>query len=208
MNIDLAKFQNTPKSLDFSKFPTIVPGDDEEEIAARAKNLTSIQQAYENLYKLLESYIHSLTSYDAKIRYLQTVEQKMLKRQQDLSQTEHELTLKESAIIQERKYIDQANIEIRIKTRELEENKNILIEIQKEKDIWEQKKLDAVAEQGNLDKKLKVIEGFSQKEKELTERESLIERSAAIDGERKKKLDLREDRITNRERQLALDKEE
>ncbi len=81
-------------------------------------------------------------------------------------------------------------------------------EIERAKLDVEDRRSEVIKREDAMAKKIKVLESLTVKQAQLEERELLVDKANAIDIERKRLLDLREERIATKEKRIGLDRQE
>lgn len=217
-------------NLDLSQYPKITIPDDKEEIEKRSKTLTSIKDQMENLTNTMRTYLMELASFDEKSKLINQKEYDLKEAEYELLEKEKTVYALEEDVKKEKEYIINANRDIKAREAKILKDKDYLTDIELAKKEWEEKKAEVLKQEAVLDEKLKLRETLenqrqadkdelekervkfyneqTQKEKEFSQRELLIEKNYAIDMERKRLLDVREERIKMQERQLKLDRGE
>lgn len=198
-------------TLDFSQLPHIVrPSDLEEqaEIKARSATLQRIKEQLEGLMNALDAYVLDLASFDNKARILAQREYQVKEAEYDISQKEQKVYALEGDLKNQKEYIATANKELKQREGELLVNKDYLREIEIAKQEYEDRRAEAIRQERLLDEKTKSIAVVNKRQQELDEKEALLERASQIDAERKRLLDVREQRIKNTEIRLHMDQQE
>lgn len=108
-------------------------------------------------------------------------------------------------IEQQKQYVASEGERIKKLEAKLSKQKDYLEAIRAEHESLEAVKSELRRKEDTIDQKISVLSVMEEKEKKLEERELLVQKSEAVDRERKRLLDLREDRIRAREQQLRLD---
>lgn len=182
--------------------------DDKEEIAKRSEALTAIKSEIQNLNNMLEAYVLDLATFDSKARILTQREYQVKEAEYDVAQKEQKVYTLEGDLKTQKEYIVTANKDLKEREGKLVANKNYLHEIEIAKQEYEDRRADAIRQERILDEKTKSIEVVNKRQQELDEKEAVLERASQVDAERKRLLDLREERIKTKERQLLLDRQE
>jgi hypothetical protein len=191
------------RALDLSEFPKITPPTEEErlEIEKRSKAIRNIKDIVENLFKAITAYVDDLQTFDLKIKLLS-------QKEANIRADEAEFTIKQAEFYKEKEelqgqkeYLVNATLDLKRKETELNDNKKILQGIEDAKEQYEVIKAGAIKEQEK-------VKELNKREDDIKEREALITESERVDAERKHLLDIRQEKITNRERQLQIQAEE
>ncbi len=195
-------------TLDFSKFPKIIPGDDSQENKQRSQSIVDIKEIMNNLVLALESYVNGLLEFDNKAKILDQREANLKEDELTLSDKEKKVYELEDRLKEEKKYIAQANLDLKEREAKIESNHDYLEEIQIEKEAYEERKAEAIRQEGILAGKIAQLKKLEELRAKLEEREAIVSRSEAIDAERKRLLDIREQRIAVTESRLHIEQEE
>lgn len=198
-------------TLDLSKFAHIVQPsqlEDKEEVAKRSKNLQVIKDLMANFVAACDVYVTDLASFDSKARILAQREYNIQEQEYATDEKEKEVYSREEKIEQEKVYIAKANTDLKEREAKMLTNKDYLDEITIAKEEYETRKSEAIRQEKLLDEKKKDIELLNKKQLELDEKESLLARSSVVDVERKRLLDIREERIKAQMTRLHMDLQE
>jgi chromosome segregation ATPase len=189
--------------LDLSDFPKITPPTQEEadEIAKRSKAIQNIKHLADNLVKSMESYVFDLQTFDDKIKMLSSREANVREQEAELLLKQSDFYKEKEALDEQKKYMVNLNLDLKRKESELADNKKILEGIEEAKTQYEEAKAQAIKEQEKVVK-------LNEREDDIKEREAVITESERVDAERKKLLDVRQEKITARERQLQIQADE
>lgn len=197
--------------LDFTNYPHVVrPSEleDKQELEKRSAAITDIKNISENLFKAIESYVFDLVSYDQKIKTLNQRDFESTQRENDLNKKEKELIEREETVQREKGYISKLNLELTEKEKALAADRIQMGDLQSEIDKFEQQRSELIKQQALAETKLKAVKEIEEKEQDLERRELLVEKAAEVDKERKRLLDIREERIVAREKYLAISQSE
>lgn len=192
--------------LDLSKFPNILP--EQRELQDRSVGLVTIREIMENLINAMQSYLVELESFDKKNRLLDMKGQQIKELEYELSKKQKSVVSEQEAVKQEKDYVIKTNKDLKEREIKLTEEKSHLSEINDAKVEYEERKQEALKQEAIVEEKLKLVEVINKKQLELDEKESLIEKANDIDAERKRLLDVREERIRAKEQRLKLDQME
>lgn len=195
-------------NFDLSKFPKIVLEQKVVDVEKQSESLKAVRSSMENLLNLIQIYYTELSSLDDKSKYLEKVEAHLKEYEFELTQKEKTLLISDEAVKKEKEYIDNANRDIKTREAKLVQEKNYLLEIENAKLEWEERKTEALKAESVAEEKMKLIEVLNKKQQELDEKEAMMEKSSAIDAERKRLLDIREERIKSKEMRLYIEQEE
>ena len=189
--------------LDLSDFPKILPPTQEEadELARRSKAIQGIKDLAENLVKAMESYVFDLQTFDSKIKMLAGRENDVKAQESELLTKQSDFYKQKEELDGQKEYLVNATLDLKRKETELNDNKKILQGIEDAKEQYEVIKAGAIKEQEK-------VKELNKREDDIKEREALITESERVDAERKHLLDIRQEKITNRERQLQIQAEE
>jgi hypothetical protein len=191
------------QNLDLSNYPKIVPPTEEEseEIEKRSKAIQAIKVLADNLIKAMQSYIFDLQTFDSKIRMLNQREAQIKTAELTNADKEQAVYAREAEIKSKEEYLVNLGIELKEKELKLGEDKKILEEIEKAKGEYEEIKEQAIKVQMQLGTMNKLMA-------DIKEREHVVEKREEVDAERKKLLDVRENRIKDQEIRHGLEQKE
>jgi len=195
-------------NLDFSKFPKIVPENNGENTQVLSKLADNVKSLTVSLLNALEEYNSQIVSVDNKRKLLEDLEKSLNDRELDINEKETKVYTLEDKLKQEKEYIARMNKDLKEKELKNESDKKYLDEIKKEKETLEEKKAELIIQETKTKEEIKILSTLKEKEKLIEDRESVVAKSEAVDAERKRMLDIREDRIKNREHQLQIEQEE
>lgn len=197
--------------FDLSAFAHIVhPSEleDKEEMEKRSAALQAVKSQMENLVSLLEAYVVDLASFDSKAKILAQREYQVKEGEYAVAQKEQGVYALEGDLQKQKEYIANANLDLKEREATLLANKDYLHEIEIAKQEYEDRKAEAIRQEHLLDEKAKSLETLNTRQQDLDAKEALIDRANQIDAERKRLLDVREERIKAKERQLLLNRQE
>ena len=167
-----------------------------------------IREKIEDLIKLFENLKLYTTEIDHKSEVLISQERELRHFEKSLNYQKDKLQKDQDEVEAGNKYIEVENKRLYVMKRSLEEDRKLLKDIEFAERAYIAKKEDALKEEKKLDEKIKQFSNLETKAKEYEAKQLLIDKEKAIDAERKRLLDIRENRIKVIEHRLQIDQSE
>jgi hypothetical protein len=195
-------------NLYLSKYPHITVPEATGDMESRSQSIIRIKSIMDNLHDAMKTYFDDLVNFDEKVKLLDQREENIKSDELTLKEKEQEVYVLEDKLKSEKEYIALANKTLREKEEKMSSDKELLVQIEQEKVLYEDRKSEAIRQEKITDDKIKEYNNLKVIAKELEEREMLVTRSEEIDVERKRMLDLREERIHKTMIRLHMENEE
>lgn len=159
------------------------------------------------LVNLLEGVGVSMTDLETREKLIEQGEQSLGQRQRAVADQVAANNKEREELARSKAYLQQENVRVSKAQVQLDYDKGELKDLEKQEKILQTRQDELVKHELALSEKIKSLESLVAKEKELEEREAMVAKEIAVDRERKRVLDLRVERIKQRELQLHLDSE-
>lgn len=161
-----------------------------------------MREQVENAIKILETKLSEAEDIDKEHLRLKEHELELREFEKTLQNNKKDIDKLASQQEQEKEYIAKMNKEIELKQIDLEENKQLLLDIQKVTILLDEKKKEVKKEQDILEEKKKEYKNLEKREKEVKDQLDLIEKEKVIDRERKAQLTLGETALKREQNRL------
>lgn len=138
------------------------------------------------------------TALDQQERDLRVLEQSIEHRRTLSSREQEEVNA-------QKEYVSATNIDLKKRELRIESGMRELARIRVEQFTLTERQEDLHRQEASLLEKKKEVTALLAQTAEMTKKEALLQKQVAIDRERKRLLDLREEKIHLRERQLQMD---
>lgn len=189
-------------------------------------NKETIENLKQKTHALIDEYTALLTEVDDLMAQAVSVRAQEINNRQferELIEKEKKLYIEMASIKSEREFITKTQAELMEQKLKLENDIQHVKDIEEASKEFESLKSDHIAQEKSIQDKMRQLqieqerlsrdkanqlEYLNEKQRQIDEKESMVNRAASIDAERKRLLDVREARIQMREKQLSIDQQE